>query len=206
MHLNATAKALIVVTLIVIGIFVGDVLFYMNIASISDRTTDTAEEIEVTEQRVDQFDQRKNVLEENSDSMRQLRAYFVEPQGTVPFLNTVEGLASTTGATIKTQSLSDSSVSDRINRLSLTVKISGRWGEVYNTIALLESLPYKTSINNIQMTRGGKVQTGREQPDTEGTSTPQTVTETYTQWSATLELSVLQRIKTIDTQTSDTGS
>jgi len=199
MHLSATAKALIMVTLIVIGVYVGAVLFFFNIKSVNDNAAQKTSDVSITQKRVSQFESRKEIISNNQQEMRQIRSYFVEPEleGTVGFLSEIESLASTTGATVTAQSVNRSAgATDRTQQLDLTVNTSGTWREVYHTVTLIENMPYNITISNAQLT-----QQGREQIPAPGTSTAARAGDIM--WNATVDMSVTKRVSTTSATSSE---
>lgn len=92
-----------------------------------------------------------------TDEIRQsLDKYFIPKDGTVGFIEEIEALGLEEGVILQ---ISDVKVEPYAGReefewLAISLAVSGEWTEVINTEARLESLPYKTEIGNVFLSRG----------------------------------------------------
>ena len=153
------------------------VMFYLHIQSVHEEDGRLSQKMAHLQVQQEQLQERERIYEENRSEISQLRSYFVRPgtEGSASFLSRVERIGSTTGATVQTKSLSPESSDDKDDIRSLTsmVVITGSWQEVYQTVALVETLPFDVSIRKAQFTLDN---------------------EARARWRARLDLDVLKRI------------
>jgi len=194
MQLSTTAKALIVVGLIVAAIFAAGGMLFYNIKAVNDETTNTRRRVELTKRRVSQFESRQEIVANNRQEMRKVNEYLVPTglEGTVAFLGRIEGLASSTGATIEARSVQQvDGPSEHVSRLSLTVDARGTWREVYHTLTLIENLPLDVHLSNIQLTRTERTGTA---------NTDQTAGARENIWSMTADVQVSKSTEQMATE------
>lgn len=92
-----------------------------------------------------------------TDEIRQnLDRYFIQKDSTVSFIEEIESLGLEEGVALQISDVKVETYSQReeFEWLAVSLSASGDWTSVLNTEARLESLPYKSEINNIFLTRG----------------------------------------------------
>lgn len=81
----------------------------------------------------------------------QLENHFAQNSDIVPFLNTIEGLASKVG--IKAEVTSVDLLVDR-DGIMVGMKVSGAFGDLYKFLTLLENSPYELEFTGVDMSKG----------------------------------------------------
>jgi Tfp pilus assembly protein PilO len=92
-----------------------------------------------------------------TDEIRQsLDRYFIQKDRTVSFIEEIERLGLEEGVSLQISDVRVEAYPQReeFEWLVVSLSASGDWASVLNTEARLESLPYKSEINNIFLTRG----------------------------------------------------
>lgn len=98
--------------------------------------------VSVEETRASLLQSVQSGLEGTQSQRQQLTQLLVADTAVIDYINTVEGIRNTTGASISVESVKD--VSDQytaVGALSLSVTARGSWQEVIRTLAILETMP-----------------------------------------------------------------
>ena len=112
--------------------------------------------------------------------MIELETHFAKSSDIVPFLDTIEGLASKVNISAEVVS-----VNILTNHTGLTVgaKTSGTFSEIYKFLALLENSPYEIEVTSIDMRR----ETELNSEENKNTTVPK--------WNITFEIKLLSFIE-----------
>ncbi len=99
----------------------------------------------------------QKLLRGSAASVEQLQKYFVSSDNIVPFVENIETL----GKSVSPSQLSLSSIAlaPSHDSLSAHLAISGSFAEVYRMLGLIELLPFKVKIGDVQLSYGGASQT-----------------------------------------------
>ena len=80
-----------------------------------------------------------------------LPSFLVSQDDAVPFIDAVEAIGSSTGASITISSLS-SAIGDSSHKVvTATISMSGAWASVIRSIEIIEDIPYAISIKDLHM-------------------------------------------------------
>lgn len=107
----------------------------------------------------------KTVFSDTTDERQKINSYFVQKDGAVDFITTLENLAAFAHLGHETQSVNaEEEAPPAANRewLHLTFRTNGSWQNTYYFISLLENLPYRLIIHQISTHATG--QTTSEAP------------------------------------------
>ena len=106
--------------------------------------------------------QRKNITAVHESTIHdrsRLGSLFVSDDQTVAFIEMLESLGQNTGATVALTSIDatdlQGSLANSLGRVNAHVDISGSWSSVMRTLILAEILPYKSSINSVNLESSG---------------------------------------------------
>ncbi len=89
----------------------------------------------------------------------QLETHFAQSSNIVPFLDTIEGLGSKTGAKAEVASVH---VLENRTGLMVGVKASGTFNNLYKFLTLLENSPYALEFVSMNMNRKTELETGNK--------------------------------------------
>ena len=81
-----------------------------------------------------------------------LPSFLVSVNNAVPFIDAVEAVGSTTGATVSISSLSsgkDNNTSHNV--VTATISVVGAWANVMRAVQIVENMPYAISIKRLNM-------------------------------------------------------
>jgi Tfp pilus assembly protein PilO len=88
-------------------------------------------------------------------STNSLTTRLVASNQTVPFIESIEGSARKIGITITTNSVDiaqDPTLPEKYEYLKLAFSTQGSWQNTYTFLSMIESLPYKSTINDVNLT------------------------------------------------------
>ncbi len=127
----------------------------------------------------------ENLLIDTKPDIDNLSAHFVSSDGTVPFIESVEALATSKKLTSAVSSISATDApTDGFSLMNVVLTTSGSWSSTYAFLKALESMPYEISIASAVFNQsGGQIQAGLAKvpaADPHG-------------WDATFTFSVLQK-------------
>lgn len=140
------------------------------------------------------------VFSQTTSDRDKINSYFVQSDGAIDFVTTIENLAAFVNLShetnsIDTQSMNPPDASHEI--LHMNFRTTGSWQNTYYFISLLETLPYNITINQINLHATGDTtnQIVAENVDlsaSSSSSTPKTVTKRASVWEATYDFSVVK--------------
>lgn len=129
-------------------------------------------------------DLSKNKGEDLKEMARDINAYFVSKDGVVNFIEDVEKEARTYQLEVFVRSVDVTKNSDDPNDnkevMKLKLEMRGSWGNTLRFISYLERIPYKVTLENIEMTKISELSEDFES----GANLPR--------WRTRLEMSVLK--------------
>ena len=108
-------------------------------------------EWQVEAQRRDEIRALNNSIKIIEEERARLETHFARSSDVVPFLDTIEGLASQVGA--KAEITSVDIMKDHTG-LMVEMKASGTFGGLYKFLTLLENSPYELEFVSIDLNRG----------------------------------------------------
>jgi len=159
--IHQTKQLLVFSTLAVSAILVVYIFLFLYIAAEGRETSILQNDVDFVTQKESKLRSIQSTLSETEDDRTRLDTYFVSPDGIVPFIESIEGFAGVSGATIDISSvdtdllLIETSEKSRkaekeenlfAELVRLNFKAHGTWSQVAHTLALLETLPYRVTI------------------------------------------------------------
>lgn len=97
----------------------------------------------------------KNLMKDTKKEREQLSRFFVEPNGAVDFIESIESFVKITGVkteieTVSVEFLKNKKTSN-FEKFRISLKTEGSWNDTIHFLNLLETLPYQTSFDNIKL-------------------------------------------------------
>ncbi len=148
---NNTPKTPFFISIVILFISIILFSYFYKIASDSDQSFRLKEEEWQKESlRRDQIRELNNSIKTIEEQSAQLGSHFAKSSDIVPFLNTIEGLASKVGAKAEVTSV-DIETDDTI--LLVGMKASGAFGNIYKFLTLLENSPYELKFLSMDINK-----------------------------------------------------
>lgn len=95
----------------------------------------------------------KNLMDNTRKEREQIANLFVQPNGTVDFIEAVESLGRIANIKIETESVGVNALKGNMASSSelfrLSIKTEGSWSGTIHLLSLLENMPYKVSFENV---------------------------------------------------------
>jgi uncharacterized iron-regulated membrane protein len=122
--------------------------------SVNDQSAATAKaESDVTTEQGAAVRQQNIVdsLAATADDRALVNSFLLSPDGTVAFIEKVEGISQGSGAAVSLASISADSAS-----VYAHVNIQGQWSNMMRAMHLVENLPYSIGMDNVRVSLQGK--------------------------------------------------
>jgi len=164
------SKKIITIYSILILIFVGIYIFiFIKIKDYNQNIAYLENEIFLQQDKQQKMSLMNNMIEENKDYIDLVENSVIPKDGNVPFIETIESLASENNLVMTIQSLSFED-SEGLNDKGMTLfKIrsttKGSWANTYSFLALLEALPLSLKIENLALIYSSTELAGNIRPE-----------------------------------------
>ncbi len=156
--------------LVVIGLFAG---FYYYIDSKQKQLTENTRHVAELRANSNELATLMNVVTQSAAEREKLFTYVLTEEDVIDFLALLETLAAEQGIEYKTENINEKKHSNQFKTLTLNISAYGAYQGVVHFIALLETLPYQSSISEINLIKDNE----KEPAD----------------WKVTLVLTAIQR-------------
>jgi len=124
--------------------------FYIfAIFEINKKTDSVMEKIMLSNSNLEQAEaltKTKSFLEERATDIDKLGSFFIEKSSIVDFIEMMEGASREVGVGFQLNS-----VDVEKDELPIQFKIDGSWAEVVRMISLVENMPYKLNVDNVNL-------------------------------------------------------
>jgi hypothetical protein len=153
---SSTKQTLVIAVLIAVVALAANYVLFQQIRNKSESVGQLSTEISAKREQKQRLSAMESLVKDTKQKRAELDTYFVGSDAIVPFLEQLEGLSSSTGATITVDSVSrpNKNGDGPIEPLELTVNTTGEWADVYHLFRLLETLPYSVTINRASLSAG----------------------------------------------------
>lgn len=146
-----------IVFLVILNLIVFGASFYLfaSIKNIDKNVSARLIQIESAADTEESLRSIKNLMNDTKKEREQIAGFFVQPNGTVDFIETVESLGGIAGIKLETESVgvealkNKTASSTELFRLSL--RTEGSWGGTMHLLSLLENMPYKISFESVKL-------------------------------------------------------
>jgi Tfp pilus assembly protein PilO len=129
---------------------------YYLIEKTSQKVVAFETQAEEQRQKIEADESLKDFIKDTGDEIETLTKRIVASEGTVEFIETVESLAVGQGLSITFDTVKEDDPpinKEQFKILKLSFATVGSWKSTYHFIELIESLPYKVSIQNVGITK-----------------------------------------------------
>jgi hypothetical protein len=98
----------------------------------------------------------EKIIKSTEADRNKLSSYVVKRDGLVDFIKIIEGMANSSGLEVSIKTVAESDVSLQASssskaQLTLPLTTTGNWENTAMFLALLESMPYKTTLTKVDM-------------------------------------------------------
>jgi Tfp pilus assembly protein PilO len=127
-------------------------VFYL-IKEKNTRVSTLKNEIEFSVTREAQLQAARATLENTVEERAALDRYLLTDDSVVAFIESLEGLSVVTGAAVEVSAVDEvaEGTTEQSANLEFTLTTRGTWSELMHTLSLVESLPYRTEIVNVNV-------------------------------------------------------
>lgn len=143
-------------------------------------------------QKINELERIERNLKSNLAIGNKLSGYFVKTDSIVDFIQKIESIINSNNVSGSVDSVSESKIADALYQnmsdLNLSITAKGDWNGLIKLVGLLENLPYKSTIDNVNFSNI-KLETPKAKSSTEKVETP-TVSKVW-------QVNVKMRVKTI---------
>ncbi len=180
---SSTKKITIILAICVVVTLTALYGFFWMIRSNMTKTVEFQNKIEeqlVAEETAKEF---KASIEEIGPEIQRLTARIVEAEGYVEFIEMIESQARRLGISIEVVSATEGKHPnpEQFSILKLMLRTQGSWKETYTFLGMLETLPYKVTLNSFTI---------NSQPDFKTTSS--TPMASGSVWTGTYNIDVVR--------------
>jgi hypothetical protein len=180
-----------IAVLAILNIIIFGLFFYLFI-SIRQSDEDVSTKLVQIKRWIDR-DERlqsvKNLMSETKDQREKIAKIFVQADGSVDFIETVESLGKAAGVKVEIGSVgidaSRNKIGSSTESFRFSVKTEGGWANVIHLLGLLESMPFKVSFDNVALS---KISISEEPSLVKNKDKPQDASN----WSGNFDFSVLK--------------
>lgn len=110
---------------------------------------------------------KEKILAETVDEQQKINSYILSDQDTVSFIEQIENLGKKADVTLEVDSIGTADLSgkqkDQWGYLTLQISTKGSWAHIFDSMMMLESLPYQVEISNVMVERE-PVDSSKKQP------------------------------------------
>lgn len=149
-----------IIALIATALFLGALLVYSGFTFLLLKHKETlrAERAVVvdTEMQKKSLSTLEGIVRDSALERETLHGYILEDERVIDLLSLIETIAAEQGATLKTNTLTKSSIDDTFEKLHLTVSVEGSFDRIMPVLMLLETLPQQSMIKSVTFTKSGQ--------------------------------------------------
>jgi Tfp pilus assembly protein PilO len=151
-----------IVVILSIGIIVACVIvigLYFMIQRTSQKLSKLETDIQNKNAQIKADESLRDLVEESGDDIDTLMKRIIPSNGTVNFIEIIESFARNNGITVAIDTVKEielNPLSETYESLELIFSTEGSWRSTHHFIELIESLPYKVTINQLGITGTGE--------------------------------------------------
>lgn len=130
----------------------GYVFFLWDLSAQKEEINNLKAEVDFNEKRNIEIREMLKFLESKENQIKDIESYFLvyNEQSIVAFIKKIEEIGEKTGVNLEIFNLSPLNQDDE-KYLKASIDIRGEWDKVNKMIALIEHVPYKVSITNLNL-------------------------------------------------------
>ncbi|HZS43188.1 MAG TPA: hypothetical protein VFA52_03155 [Candidatus Paceibacterota bacterium] len=199
--ISNTLELVLGATLLVLLMAAAYYYFFNNLKKYVQQSSALANDVASLQAEDQNLDSLRSTFSNASGDESKINSYFVQSDGAVDFINTIERLAAFAHLDGKTESVSTMEMnpsSANYELLHLTFHSSGSWQNTFYFLAMLETLPFNIRINQVNLHSTGDTTTAAvptsniDLSASSSSSTPKTVLRRASVWEAEYDFNVVK--------------
>ena len=124
---------------------------YILIEKMEDETVSLQGELKSEKQSLESFTALSKTASNIKADSEKANSFFIKRDEVVTFLDRVEEVASSTGASVSVKSVDEKKSQANQSLLAVSVQIDGSYSQVFYTLRMLEELPFQTEVRNVKL-------------------------------------------------------
>lgn len=154
--MSSSRYILIIGSILALITWGGYIFFLWDLGVQKEEIDSLKAEVAFYEDRHIEIREMISFLESKEEQIKDIESFFLiyNEQNIVNFIKKIEQLGEKTGVDLEISNLSPLN-EDNNKFLNADIALTGGWEEINKTIALIEYIPYKVSITNLNLKREG---------------------------------------------------
>jgi hypothetical protein len=189
---------LIVLSVLIIAMAGAYYYFFSNLRAMGETISTLSNETDTLLSQEGNLDSLRAVFSDTTNDRQKINSYFVQRDGAIDFITTIENLAAFAHLSHETQSVEtkeENPPSANRELLHLTFHTTGSWQNTFYFLSLLESLPFNINISHIDLHSTGNValessSVPASQDASSSASSTRTVVQKASVWEAAYDFTV----------------
>lgn len=167
--MSTAKKIIIILSILSVVVVVLCAYLFMDIKRMDKTVSDRITGIESELEKEKQLQSIRNLMNDTKSELGQIENFFIQPAGSVEFIELVESLAKIASIKMEIESvgidIAKNKTSSSTESLRVSLKTEGSWVNNMHLLSLLESAPYKLTVDSINLQKvedGNKSSVGKE--------------------------------------------
>lgn len=153
--MSKAKKIIIILSILSVIVALSCLYLFTNIKRMDKTVSDRMAKIEYEFEKERQLQSIRNLMNDTKSEFGQIANFFIQPTGSVEFIETVESLANIAGIKIEIESvgidIAKNKTSSSTESFRVSLKTEGSWANSMHLLGLLESVPYKLAFDSINL-------------------------------------------------------
>lgn len=147
----------IILVLIFLNLIAYGFCFYLftEIKNIERAASESGTKIEFNIKKNTSLRSVKNIMNDTKKEREQLSRLFIQPDGTIDFIETVESFGKIAGVKIEIESVNIEFLKNKkassTEKFKISLKTEGEWSNTIHFLSILETAPYQISFDDIKL-------------------------------------------------------
>lgn len=153
--MSKAKKIIIILSILSVTVVALYIYLFTNIKRMDKTVSDRMAKIEYEFEKERQLQSIRNLTNDTKSEFGQIANFFIQPAGSVEFIELVESLANIAGIKIEIESvgidIAKNKTSSSTESFRVSLKTEGSWANSMYLLSLLESVPYKLTFDSINL-------------------------------------------------------
>lgn len=148
-------KNIIILSILSVAVVILCVYLFTDIKRMDKTVSDRMIGIESELEKEKQLQSIRNLMNDTKSELGQIANFFIQPAGSVEFIELVESLAKIASIKMEIESVgidaAKNKTSSSTESFRVSLKTEGSWANNMHLLGLLESVPYKLAFDSINL-------------------------------------------------------
>lgn len=153
--MSKAKKIIIILSTLSVIVVLSYLYLFTNIKRMDKTVSDRMAKIEYELEKEKHLQSIRNLMNDTKDDFGQIANFFIQPAGSVEFIEKVESLANIAGVKMEIKSVgidvAKNKTSSSTESFRVSLKTEGLWANNMYLLSLLESIPYKLTFDSINL-------------------------------------------------------